>query len=465
MSATAEQHRQQAPDGQWYLSPRAYQKKLGIGKQTRRYWLENGIPILEYEGLDRHLFHNGRGRYVDYYSGCQGQRIIEARRTSAIIEATDDLVPETIAAKRCKISVNRVRRLAQKQLIETERRPIYKASKNKKHKQPVSIYWVSVKSLRNHLHNYATNKEKAKTITDPISVARAAELCEVAKGTVNTWIRDKKISCENLGHVGRGGRRFVVSQKEVGEFSRKTLPSGDEQEWLYRFQIKPQFPELSFRVVEHYSIRKPKAYNVPPLGRPVVTRPVDRPPGLKCPYERVHQWARGDLRVLDEWLKTRGDRPAALYPTVKRAIDFLVGYLADGKAHSLQDIIAAAAEEGIKKQWLIAAVPHLKNLARKREPKGKKQFRTWRLPQPSTAANGEDPPAADPETARRGRKRSTQTMALYQFCYEKLAEKAMKRNAICKLASNLFPGRHLVESDVTNYARRYAKAETKPWPT
>lgn len=60
--------RQQAPNGEWYLSPKAYKKKLGITRQTWRYWKAVGIPILGGERLDAHRFRDACGRQVDYGS-------------------------------------------------------------------------------------------------------------------------------------------------------------------------------------------------------------------------------------------------------------------------------------------------------------------------------------------------------------------------------------------------------------
>jgi excisionase family DNA binding protein len=301
--------RRQAPNGEWYLAPRAYYRRLRITKRTVRYWRKFGIPILEGEELDTHAFVDANGRKTTYYSESQAQRIEEARKESAATEKTDDIVREDIAAKRCRVSVNLVRRLAKKQAIESERRPVHKGG------QTVEMYFVSLKGLRRYLRRRARKTRKAKTITDPVSVDEVANLCGVHRTTVNNWIKNKRISHENIGQIRGaprwgGGRRFVVSRSEALKYAAG-LPSGDGEEWLYRFQIKLQFPGLSFRILEHYSIRKPKAYNVPPLGRPVAIRSVDRPPGLMCPFERVHQFSRQDVNVLVEWLQTRGNGTTA----------------------------------------------------------------------------------------------------------------------------------------------------------
>ncbi len=324
--------RQQAPSGEWYLSPKTFRVLVNVSYSTLLdNWRAHGIPILDYEALDSYPFRNASGRMVDYYSESQGQRIIAARKASASATPTDDIVAEkasasatptddivaeTVAAKRCMVSVNRVRRLAHARAIESERRYIYKAEG----RQTTEIYFVSVSSLRRHLHDVAANKQRPKSIADPFSVKEAAQECGVQPATINCWINAKKIRHENPGHVGRGGRRFVVSRSEVLEFAatqKRTLSSGDKEEWLYLFQVAIQFPQLSEKTLWYYSKHKHRGiigYNVPPLGRPVTTRTVDRPPGLRCPYKRVSQFFAADVRALVKWLAARanGSAPSLL---------------------------------------------------------------------------------------------------------------------------------------------------------
>jgi hypothetical protein len=69
-----------------------------------------------------------------------------------------------------------------------------------------------------------------------------------------------------------------------------------------------------------------------------------------------------------------------------------------------------------------------------------------------------------PPRRRSGPHYDPDTAALYQFCYEQLAAHTLKRSQICELATKLYPAYELVESDVTNYARRHAQRTGKPWP-
>lgn len=467
--------RQQAPNGEWYLSPKAYQKKLGITSPTMGYWKTVGIPILGGEKLDAHWFRDACGRQVDYGSESQADRVIEARKLSVVVNGVEDMVPVAVAARRCNISVNRVRRLAHKKLIEAEIRTVYQRGKNNRHKQTVSLHFVSVASLRKYLLRHAADKRQAKTIADPISVAEAARLADVAPGTVNMWIRTGKIAHENLGHLERGGHRFVVGKSEVEALvkARRDRPSGDGEPWLYRYQIHAHFPELSLRIVEHHFTRKPRQYNIPPLGRPGETRPVDRPPWLRGRSKRVTQYARADLSALNAWVRDRPKQKSATpYPTTRRAIDFVEEYLADGKPHPLQNITAAASKRGIKRQWLISAVPFLKekNLVVEKPWQGKKRFSAWCLPQTNTAVNGATPQTAnavlDPMPRRRGPETNNETLELGKFCYDRLHRK-IARSVICREVHRLFVDRESFdESSVTIYARRYAthRKINKPWP-
>jgi hypothetical protein len=64
----------------------------------------------------------------------------------------------------------------------------------------------------------------------------------------------------------------------------------------------------------------------------------------------------------------------------------------------------------------------------------------------------------------RSREYDAETARLYKFCYEELRARIHKRSRICELAKQHCPDYELVESDITNYARRHAKRNGLPWP-
>ena len=85
-------------------------------------------------------------------------------------------------------------------------------------------------------------------------------------------------------------------------------------------------------------------------------------------------------------------------------------------------------------------------------------------PDPSLTAGGGVATSAETKKKPLAGGRPRKMFALCKFCYERLAAGEETRLQIVKLVMEKFPGYDMVESDVTNYARRYANWEGKPWP-
>jgi excisionase family DNA binding protein len=345
---------------------------MDIVPSTRHYWRKKGVPILDGEKLDVRDFPDGNGKPTPFYSERQAKRILEARKN-----AGDALVSAKKAASRCRVAARLVTQLAHDGEIEAELRPTQIGP------QTFQSWRVSVQSLRQALQRHKQAKTRPKEIPDPVATDEAADLCGVRRGTIQKWIRQKKIRSEELGP------RLVVSRREALEFAAartKTLGNGESQPWLYRRQVRSQYPRLPRETLSYYT-----QHPLPPLGRPIHVRLVDRPPGLITRYKRVRQFFAADVSVFVKWLHARGN---------------------GGEAQPV---------------------------------------------------NGQAKQAEEPPTpGRRGRKRSPRTRELGEFCYSQLAEE-VKRRTICLRVQERF-NRTMNISDVTTYARRYAKDNGKPWP-
>jgi hypothetical protein len=409
--------RQQAPNGEWYLSPRAFERFVGVGATTRDTWRKNGVPILEGDALDTHDFPDGNGMLTPFYSEKQAKGIVEARA------ATDGaLTLASKAAKKCRVDVCLVSKLAHDGVIEAELRPTRIGSRT------FRAWWVSVPNLRRELLRRGHARRTPRAITDAISSEKAAQLIGRHPATIRKLVRRGKIKGEYLGHEHQGGRRLVVSRDSALTYQAscdKALSLSGEEPWIGKRRIRAQYPDLSWDILRPYLYDE---RTVPPLGRSVGVRFVKRPPGLKCPHKKVREFWAEDVRVLVEWVKTPR-APAGPSPRVQRTLAFLKTYLAGGRSCPKQDIIAAAAEKGIKKQWLNEAIPYLEDLVRENDgTRGKGRFTRWRLeqlnaaksnghtskssaeePNPLAQANGTSPQPANagvhinPEPKRRGR--------------------------------------------------------------
>lgn len=151
-------------------------------------------------------------------------------------------------------------------------------------------------------------------------------------------------------------------------------------------------------------------------------------------------------------------------PRLKKIIEFLRDALADGQPHSRLEVVKAAARDGISECDLCRALPYL-DIAKERGTVGKGRPGTWRLrsvPKRKEQTVLDSTRAAPPPP--RVREYDRRTAELYEFCYKHLRARVHKRSHICELARRNFSEYELVESDVTNYARRHAKRTGEPWP-
>jgi hypothetical protein len=315
-----ESSRRQAPSGELYLSPREFSSVVGISATTRDDWREGGVPILEGASLECREFPDGNGRLTPYYSERQAREIIEARTAAAT-----ELVPATVAAERCSVSARLVRQFACDGAIEAELRPARIGCRTH------IRYYVSPSDLRRQLRQRRAAKVTPQTIADPISVAEASQIANVHPATINKWITAAKIRYENLGHLDRGGRRFVVSRSEVSEFAAKqnrSLSAGGEENWLYLRQVRVQFPSVTAGVLRYY-----RTHVAPVLGRQLRWRLINRPNGLKCRHKSVRQFWSEDVRHLSEWLQER-DRMACDAPGGKRRNDREPGHSSSGRSQA-----------------------------------------------------------------------------------------------------------------------------------
>lgn len=370
--------RQQAPNGDWYLSPRAFEEFVGIGATTRDTWRKHGVPILDGEMLDLLNFPDGNDEPTPFYSERQAKRIVEARA------ATDDaLVPARVAAQKCRVYIRLVTKLAHDGVIEAELRSTRIGSRTFK------SWCVSVSDLRQELQRRKQAKKRPQEIPDPVSVEEAAQRARVHPATVNRWIRQGKIRHENLGNEHHGGRRFVVSRREVLAHvadQQKLRDPGGADEWLYKRQAHQQFPDLGDKALRYY-----RKHTVPPLGRKLRVRSISRPRGMKGRWSDVLQYWSADLRALSEWFQTRANGSARV----------------DTESTAMMPTVA---------------------------PK------------------------------RRGPRILNQTLKIGKHCYEQLSKNVLRR-IICREIWERF-NRSMSESDVTTYARRYARNpdNPRPWP-
>lgn len=517
--------RQQAPNGDWYLSPGAFSQFVGVAATTRDNWRETGVPILGGEALDLRDFRDGNKKLRPYYSEKQAERIVESRAGG-----NDGLVPIAAAAKACQVDARFVRSLAKKGVLYAELRSMQIGGKTSR------AYRIRTEDLRAELMRRRT-KAKNCTFADPIIVAKAAKICRVDPGTVRRWIASGKIAHDNIacGERNGAGRRFVVSRQEALAFAAlqaQASKAGGEEEWLYRRQIFIQFPRLPLHALRYYRL-----HAVPTLGRAVRCRTMDRPPGIKCPHKHIRQFLVADVRALAEWLQTRGTAPKekveAARAGLKRMLsagpvqsrEMLERLRQEGLGMESRAVLAARAALKIKIRyghgnvdgparipwWCLpgqvppSSLPYRRGLkpivefvldeladyephdvgemiARaaekgiskrnlyvalpychviKEREPGKRG--TWRLAKATVPASPEPAEREEIAERRRGRTISAKTLELGKFCYDHLAAKTYKRRKICALVLAQF-GRALAEPDVTTYARRYASAECKSWP-
>jgi hypothetical protein len=288
--------RQQAPNGKWYLAARAFCRFVGTSGNTLfNRWRVAGVPVLDYAPLDTHKFREGNGRHIDFYSEDQARKIIEAREA-----IPPNLQRAAVAAKRCNVDERYVKKLAKRGAIEAEMRPTAIGRRSRQ------VWFVDVDSLREFLRLRKREKEP-QTISDPISVKEAARLCETHPPTMLCWIREGKIEYEKVRPVRGGAQRFVLSRQKVLAFAevlRQTRGAGGTEEWLHRRQVRIQFPNVTPEILRRY-----RNEVVPLLGRPLRSRLVDRPPGLKCRSPQVRQWWTEDTRQLAEWLEGGDHNP------------------------------------------------------------------------------------------------------------------------------------------------------------
>jgi hypothetical protein len=283
--------RQRAPNGAWYLSPRAFCRFVNISANTLfNRWRPKGVPILDHEPLDTHKFRDANGRLIDFYSEKQGRKIIKARE-----DTSSKRVPAKVAAQRCGVDARYVTKLAKDRKIDAVLQPTRIRGRLTK-----PAYLVDVDSL----HKSLRQKEQAKTpqrISDPIGVKDAARCFGIGLCTLLRYIRNGRIDKETVNPEGnRGWGRWVLSRRQVVEFVaqfRRPQTTGSEEKWLFPRHVRIQFG-ITKEVLYRYGEEA-----VPPMGRPLHFRLVDRPPGLRCRSARVRQWAAEDARRLSDWLK------------------------------------------------------------------------------------------------------------------------------------------------------------------
>ncbi len=289
--------RQQSPNGEWHLSPRAFERFVGISATTRDTWHKQGVPILGGEMIETLDFPDGNGEQTPFYPERQAKRIVEARA------AQRKRATVAQAANRCGVDERSVRRLAKDKKLELKA----ELQPERIGVRTVTKYRLSVKALRKELRRQKKRKEQKRKIEDPISLEEAGQLCGVHRATVGRWAQAGKIRCEDWGHDDRGGWRFVVSRSEVLAFATSLAEvrgSGDQAPWLRQRQIHAQYPHIPFDILRYY-LRRFAKVPLPSLGHTILTRFANRPVGVKVRHKKIRQYWAEDVRRIAEWLAGR----------------------------------------------------------------------------------------------------------------------------------------------------------------
>jgi hypothetical protein len=315
---------------------------------------------------------------------------------------------------------------------------------------------------------------------DPIVTASALpERLGVPTGTVKDWLRQGLLDWVPIrrwqGKIGGLPERGVrLSQAEevkaarwpeyTGEFDGGNRLSLTNAATLLGWQ-RQRIEKLLYRCLDEAACRRD-----PRLARwRGLLDPEERetPRGLRGHPRPLTVLAAGVRAIKDEWRDALRSRP----PRNWKAHDEILAhfgvrdlFLGNNVLKELRQYSRLAGQyvsdkerrrNSLRRTWLYNVPELARRLAGR-------PFADLADPVQRRAILG-DPSEAAPKK-RRGRKRSPQTAALYEFCYRELAARIRKRSAIRKLAQERFPNLHMDDPDVTIYARRHAIAAGKPWP-